>query len=572
MNVDELISKLGIGKKETIYLSITPGVGLELIQLDVRNKIVKNYGYKPLYYNESLRELAEFETFKTAVSDLFAEMRLNTRCDVVLNIPMVLIGGRELPVILADDAISEALTSEAEQSYIFKRYEPVISWVEATGLNPNANSENRKFYYSAIQKNVLEGIKSALQELGMTLVDIQLSTSSILRALMYSGFLEEQTKDGVSWNLMLVTSNGYSILSMLGKNIVDYYEEPLAIKSFDGEELYGAMNASAQIALMSYPASHLVVVSETDLLSAELLSSRLNFDGQISYYENNDFKKNDLIQVSLEVLEEAAHKISLEAIGNAVSSAVALPIEFNFMGESTNKKADNPDEPIHVVLGSTEFDISQNGARNISIIISTLILIPFIILFISVPMITRSKQAQANEMNSKLEQFKKQVESLQEEQNRYDNFDINDEVKNVVANNRIKLMGYIALGESVPKDLWLTYFLAQGNGKFDIKGKAKSVQDIYSFYSNMKESLINVPLNLQQLEMESQNVDDAVSPISNALSTYKFEITNMSASDFAPKEDKSSNKSEDGQTQKQQNTDNGDDMLNKPLLNMGRDN
>ena len=42
------------GKKNTVYLSVTPGVGLELIEIDTHAKVVKNYAYRPLEYNDSL--------------------------------------------------------------------------------------------------------------------------------------------------------------------------------------------------------------------------------------------------------------------------------------------------------------------------------------------------------------------------------------------------------------------------------------------------------------------------------------------------------------------------------------
>lgn len=82
---------------------------------------------------------------------------------------------------------------------------------------------------------------------------------------------------------------------------------------------------------MSYPANYLYIVSETNMVSAELLSRRLQVDGIVNFWENNSFKKQDAIPVSLEVLEETAHKISLEAIGIATGSNVNMPIKFNFM-------------------------------------------------------------------------------------------------------------------------------------------------------------------------------------------------------------------------------------------------
>lgn len=593
MNLENILSKLGVGRKETVFLSVTPGVGLELVQLNVATKQIKNYAYRPLSYNESLREISDLEAFKQAVSELFSELKISTKSDVILNIPMVLLSSRELPVLLADEAITEALVSEAEQSYIFKRYEPVVSWVDVSD-NALNNNENRKLYYSAIQKNVIDDLKTALHDLGMTLVDIQTSLMSVLRALIFSGFVEEHTKDGVSWNLMLVSQNGYSITSMVGKNINDYYEEPLAIKSFDGEEIYNAINASAQIALMSYPANYLVIVSETDLVSAELLAARLNFDGAISYYENNDFKKENLIDVDYQVLEEKAHKISLEAIGNAVSGYVALPLEFTFMSGTVGTSIEDPDRPIHVVLGGWEFDISQNGARNFSLILSGFIIVPFLLLLITLPIVTRSKQAKLDELETKVQQIESTISELRVEQNRYRDFDINSEMKSVVADNRLKLMAYIALGESVPKKLWLTYFVAKDNGKFDIKGKASNVQDVYIFYRNLKDSLINTQIRLHKLEMEGDSVDDAVLNDINQNSVYNFEITNMlenelgsanSGSQEQPKDNAQNNAQNNNQSNNNANNNSSNDddefginnlnnnnnsKLSKPLLNFGR--
>lgn len=383
MDLNSILSQLGVGSKDTVYLSVTPGVGLELIQLDVQSRTVKNYSYRPLEYNESLREISDMEMFKNAVSELFEELKINPKCSVVLNLPMVLFGSKELPLLLADDAVQEALTSEVEQSYIFKRYEPIVSWADSNNMQ---SGDLRKLFYSAVQKNVLDDIKNALAELGITLAGVEISLTSILKAMAFAGLAEEQMKDNVSWNLMLITPSGYSICSLVGKNIIDYYDEPLAIKSFEGDEIYNAINASAQITLMSYPANYLYIVSETDMVSAELLAKRLQTDSIVNYLENNSFKKQDILPVSLEVLEETAHKISLEAIGIAVGNAVSMPIKFNFVVSGTGEGVkDDPNEPIHVVLGSSEFDISPNAARNVSLLIAIVLVVPVLAAFLGIP-------------------------------------------------------------------------------------------------------------------------------------------------------------------------------------------
>ena len=570
MDLNSILAQLGVGSKDTIYLSVTPGVGLELIQLDIASRSVKNYAYRPLEYNEALRELSNLDAFKNAVKELFEELKLPFKTSVVLNLPMVFFGSKELPLLLADDAVTEALTSEVEQSYIFKRYEPVISWADATNTQ---SGDLRKLFYSAIQKNVIEDIKAALNELGITLAGIEVSLISMLKALAFTGLATEQMKDNVSWNLMLVSQNGYSICSLIGKNIVDYYEEPLAIKSFEGEEIYNAINASAQITLMSYPANYLYVISETDMVSAELLSKRLQTDGIVNFWENNSFKKQDPLPVSLEVLEETARKISLEAIGLAAGANVSLPLKFNFLGASSSDgMMEDPNEPIHVVLGSSEFDISPNGARNIAVVIALILLIPAVIAFFVVPMVVNQKQALLDDVTSKLERTDAEIKKLQEEQNKQNDFDVNAEIKKVMENNRSKLMAYTALGEAVPKKLWMTYFVAKDDGKFDIKGESSNVEDIYLFFRNMKDSLINTKLRLHKLEMKSNSVDDAVTIDPNQPTDYEFEVTNMTASELNPPPPPDPNAPQ--QQQNQQATDDKTKTggnVSKPLLNFGKD-
>ncbi len=560
MDLNSILAQLGVGQKETVYLSVTPGVGLELIKLDIPSRSVKNYAYRPLEYNEAVREITDMEAFRTAVTELFAELAIPPKSNVVLNVPMVLFGNADYSLMLGDDAISTALTSEVEQSYIFKRYDPLISWTDSTNVK---SGDTRKLYYTAIQKNVVENIKTTLADLGYNLVGLEMSLTSILKALAFSGITEEQMQDGVSWNLMLVSSNGYSVCSMLGKSIIDYYEEPLAIKSFEDDEIYNAISSSAQITFMSYPANYLVVVSETDMVSAELLSKRLPVEANISFIENNSFKKQDVLPVSLDVLEDVAHKISLEAIGIAVGNAVNMPEKFNFFANSSDVVTDDLNEPVHIKIGSNEYDISPNTATKVSAILSAIIIIPTILAFIGIPAIEKQKQTKLSEVNSKLEQVNSEIKKYQNAQNQSGNFDEGTEIKKVLSNNRSKLMAYSALGESVPKNLWVTYFVTKEDGKIDIKGESKSVEDIYLFFRNMKDSLINTQLRLHKLQMKTGSVDDAV----NVSNNYEFEITNMTDAELnppAPADDKEN----DEKAQKSDKKDAKEQLPpNKPLIN-----
>ena len=566
MDLNNILSQLGLGgSKDAVCLSITPGIGIEAIQIDISARTVKNYACRPLEYNESLREIPDLNAFKSAVTELFEELKLNIKSNIILNIPMVLIGNKELPLLLDDNSVTQALTSEVEQSYIFKRYEPVVSWVD---VNTNSSGESRNLFYSAIQKNVLDDIKNALSELGANLIKINISIISELKALEFTGLAEEQIREGTSWNCMVITQTGYSICSMLGNKLVDYYEEPLAIKSFEDEELYNAINASAQIALMSLPANCLYIISNTNAVSAEILAKKIQIDCPIHYIENNQFKKQDFLPVSLEILEETSRNISLEAIGIAVDFHVKLPVDFNFLGGNQSiNTGDNPNELIHVVLGSYEFDISPMMAQKYAIIIAIILIVPTLLLSIFLPITARKKQSQLDEINSKLQTVQAEIKKIEDEEKKFNDFDVNSEIKKVLGENRTKLMSYTALGESVPKNLWLTYFVAKDDGKIDIKGNTSNVEDVYTFYKNMKDSLINTQLRIYKLELTSSSIDDQVSVDPSQPSNYQFEITNMSEEELKPK-DQEDNGSEDGKADNKE--DKKGQLLNKPLLDSGK--
>ena len=77
--LNDLLSQLEAGSKEVVYLSVTPGVGLELIQVDPVIKSVKVYGHKPLEYSDSMREIANYDDFKTVLQELFTDLNISIK-------------------------------------------------------------------------------------------------------------------------------------------------------------------------------------------------------------------------------------------------------------------------------------------------------------------------------------------------------------------------------------------------------------------------------------------------------------------------------------------------------------
>lgn len=533
-----ILSQLGAGSRESVYISVTPGVGLEMIQIDPVLKSVKAYGQKPLEYSDSMREITNYDDFKAGVQELFTELGLNTKCNVIVSIPTVHLGKIELPILLNDEGVLGAITSEVEQAYLFKRCEPVISWFEGTPTS----SENRTIFYSAIQKTAVDKIRESLTELGANLAGVQISLVSTLRALAYSGLTSVQMEDNTSWNLMMVNSTGYSIIAMSGKNIVDIYEEPLALKTYGPEEIYDVINASVQLSLMNFPTNYLYIVSNTDMVSAELLASKLSVEGKIDFLENNSFKKQEILPVSLDILPDLVKKISLDAVGIATVKNLNYPVNIDFVG---NNEVENKEEDTTLYLNfkGKEIILTEAAKKKIAMVLAAIIIAPALITMLTLPKSKDAAQAKLDDINSQIKKVEEDIKKLSNDSTNA-SFDVKVEIENVLKNNRAKLMSYSSLGESVPSDLWITYFSAKDDGKINIKGLSENVEDIYLFFRNMKDSLIGCQLRLRKLEMQANSIDDAVYSTSSNL--YEFEVTNMSEEELgaAPADEQAESQSD----------------------------
>ena len=157
--------------------------------------------------------------------------------------------------------------------------------------------------------------------MGAILGSVECSLFADLKDLARTGIAADQMQEGHSWSLMIVNNSGFQMLGLQGKRILEFYEEPLPLKSYEGEEIYSAIENAAQIALMSTPSSSLLIISETDLVSAEILAGRLQFGGQTIAIEDNQFRKEPLMEMSLNIFAEDQIKVSLHIIG-AMSSSV----------------------------------------------------------------------------------------------------------------------------------------------------------------------------------------------------------------------------------------------------------
>ncbi|MBD5401796.1 hypothetical protein HDR58_03200 [bacterium] len=526
--MSNIFDSLGMGGSIDVHVCVSPSSGLEMTMVDGHGN-VKSYAQVPLSYNEAQREITDYNELKVGLETLFQSRNINPKkANVYLSLPTVWFGLKEgLPLLLDDSAITNIVVGELEQSYIFKRKEPLPCWFDALA---SSNSDSRSVFYTAVQADVVDKIREILAEMGASLISVSCSLFADLKGLYATGYASAQMNDDTnSWSMMIVNNSGYQLLGMQGKRILEYFQEPLPLKTYEGEEIYEAIENSAQIALMSTPSSSLVVISETDLVSAEILAKRLQFGGSVIAVEDNQFKKEPLMEMSLNIVPEDQIKVSLHSIG-ATAPNEAFPIVIDFLSASGQKSAKV--DVLEIPLGNDKvLTLTPSKATIIAGIILALVLVPVGGLKFITEQLYNQQQAKSEELDA-------QMTALDSELQKYESadgkvvFDPIAEIENVLKNNRTKIMAYAALGESIPKNLYLTYFMTGDDGVINIKGCADSVEDVYVFFKNLKDSMVESKLRLSKLDLKTGSLDNIVnstiSTIDNA--PYVFEITNMSDS------------------------------------------
>ena len=524
--LNQLLSQLGANTKITVGVAMSPGIGLEMIEINPKTKTIEKYACKPLDYDYSKREIADYDQFREVLISLFDDLKINRKSNIVLTLPSIHYGLISLPTALGDEGVTSALVSEVEQaSYIFKRQDPVISWTDAY---PAGDKDNREILYGAMQQAAIDEINAACVEIGCTLVAIETAQNSLLKTLEFNNLADEHMAPNTTWNLMVINPNSYSMITLNGKSVIEYREEPLALRSFVGDEIYEAIISSAQLTLQTIPSNYLYIVSETDMVSAEVLSMKIPFDGNIKFLESNKYVQNPLMQASYNILPNQVLKITPEVIGSGIYLISQFPFKFNLLGKGNEELAVLQEVAPKIRVGNTEIELTSAFVKKIAAIAALILLVPTGILFAIMNQLNTQNQEKLNSINQQLEADKAELANF-EDIDKKDTFDSKLEINNIQSINRTKLIYYTAIGTNIPPNTWLIYLRIFGDKKIDIIGRSTNVENVYTFYKNMKMSVIDSDLRLNRLEMSADSVGNlVVEDLTSIKPTfYEFEITNL---------------------------------------------
>ena len=487
-----------------------------MIVVDPGSHQVLKYANRPLEYNPQTREIEDFNSFRIVLNELFQELKiLPSKANVVLNLPNVFFGHTFLPTVLDDEGVTTALTSDVEQNYIFKKNPPVVSWVE---VNANNKSDNRYILFSAVQESMVNNIKQVFEELGANLLAIENTNSSLIKALEFTEITKGLVAGDPNWNILLISQNSYSVFSMLEHNVIEYFEDPMAIKAFNGDEVYVAISQAASAVLAKYPTEKLLIISETNDVSAEALA--LHMSGQranVVFLECNKFAKQPIMDVNLNILPNYQNAITPESIGAAIYTARNWALQLNFL--SSEKKA-APDSVTFELMGK-EIEMSGDQILIYGVIIAAIV---GGLCFAGQKMVSgigATFASQKGQNEQEIATLNEQLNKLQKDKNK---IDIYAAAKQIDKTTKNKVLYFSALGAEIPAKVWINTFIGEGNDAYKISGQTVSVNDLYLFYRSVKALVPESDLILSELKVDDMGGAIDIEKDSNA--QYTFSLTN----------------------------------------------
>lgn len=541
-------------KSSIVGVSVTPEVGLEVAQIDFATQTVLKYGIRQLEYDASRREIADLDLFKEALQYLFFELQIPKGTEVVLNIPTVAFKTNDYPAALDEAQISNAIEEELADHYIFKTVEPAVSAVRL----PNASMQFYKIAYTAAQKQMLIEIALGIKDMGYKLVGIDTSVNSVLNALMYKQRVDVSID---SWVLLIVDSYCCTIITMNGKNYVDTYEERISIgQVLDDAENYSTVVGTVTPILKNLPSKYLCVVSKTNIISAEVLASKLSYTAPIIHQEANCFSKEAFLELGPEVDEKFANIVSLDIIGAAIYKDFEQysDAHFNLFNKSLGDIYTS-EQPPEIMLAGRTIVLTPQLLIFAFVVVAIVIILPTVgalLYYANLISTQQNKMAELNQKVQEINQFLKDNENISSNL-----FDEGDEIRLGLAHNKNIYSYYTIVGTEIPKKLWLTHLKL--SDKTTIEGQADNLESVYAFFRSIKDYNPNSDIKLQKLGLASktsftpieENVENGDNTNSQEFDTDSI-LTSLNADfyEFIISDDKNAGKSQ--AKQGTENTDN----------------
>ena len=494
---------------------------IAVAQIDFASQTVLKYGTRQLNYDNNREEIADLDIFKETLQDLLLELQIPKGSDIYLNIPAITFKVKDYPASLNEEQLTNVLEEELLEHPIFKETDPAIDAVKL----PNSTIQFNKIAYTAAQKVMLIEIAMQIKDLGFKLAGIDTSVNSTLNALIYKERIDVNPSS--SWVLLLVDNSYCRVLPMQGRNYVDCFEEKISIGEVLGDaENYATVVSTVKPILKNLPSQYLCVVSNTNIISAEILAGQLQYNAPIIHQEGNSFAKTPFMEVSADIDNSTACLISLGVIGAAINrdfgdnSTAHLNLYNASLGDVYLME-----QPPVLKLGSLSITMSLENMIKVIIVLAAIVIAINIFVMVITGNIMAQKNSRLDELGTQIksvEQFLKENENVSTEL-----FDEGDEIRIGLLHNKNIYTYYTIVGTEIPKKLWLTKLELGENTT--IEGQADNLESVYSFFRNIKDYDPDSPIKLQKLGLAT--INSSLQEISSEDSGFDTDsiITSMNA-------------------------------------------
>lgn len=473
-----------MAKKNRVAVAITPEKGIEVAELNFNTGCIVKYTSRQFEQRVSIRALIpDMDMFKELLHDCFMDLGIKN-ADVVLVLPTVSMGLSSYMASQSNLLIAQSIAEDlSDKEIIFRDNEPLVA-LTSLGMS----TQTKTVAYTASIYPIVQEAAQIISQLGHKIEAIDTSFAATFRTLIQTG--RAQVREGATWLMLLVDGAAARLMALNGEEITEYCEEQLMFDYTDTIGNCDMVVSAMQSSIDRIPANYLYVVSRTDNVSAEILAQKIGFKQDIIFLEANGSRKEAFIDAP-SFPDDVTLEISPDVIGGCLYDERML--HFNLFTEELGDVYINQ-QPL-VFMGIT---ITPK-----SVAVATLILLMPILGGIYGYKYYLDQGC--NELKEQTKIVNDDIKTIEDKIKKYEGlvstekFNEKDEINLGLVKNTA-LYNYLDLiGRDTPQKLWLTEF--QVGPHIDIEGQSDSIDNIYTFYRNIKETTGSAEAKLQKLSL-----------------------------------------------------------------------
>ena len=504
-------------KSTTVAINVSSRSEIEVAEFD-KNGIMQNYAIAPIQYNAFTKEIENITDFESTIKRIFSELNLSLSSKAYISIPTFIIENETLPaaVMQNEDDIKTYLTSTAERNYIFKKYDPSISYY----VCPTGDEQNVNVIYTALRQDEYNKMMGVFEALGLNIAAVDSSYSSFINGVIATKKVNPANiENNQKWNIINVTSNSFSVFAMQGKNLISIYEEPLAVKSFTEEEIYQVITNALELALEKYPANQLVFVSQSDNVYAEHLAETYNTDIPKTYIEDNKYRKQLVDELGYNITQSNKTRISLELVGAVYWHFNLDGFKFNFVNSSAAASVTNDIESITIPwVGGQSMELTPQRITKCAIVYALILILLGAGAYFLGSTLKSGQEQEQSMLSSKVQELESQLDKSPKSKGVTES----EFLRTSYDNNINFKKSYSAIAREIPDMVWIEEVQLSDSSKLFMKGRSYRMDDILNYYDSLNKFGKFSNLKISSLGISNHDLSTLIKSDMEKETTYEF--------------------------------------------------